>query len=82
MANTHYEVHSPEIFGSVQASTYFTINNGPALTSRELRCSDAGTITVLTTDGRSQALQVFAGPNLIACKQVTNLGGLTIDWYA
>lgn len=74
--------HSPAIFGAVTASTDFT-HNSQTYTARGLWASADGTINVTMEDGTAYTgKQIFRGINVFRCKQVTNLGGLTLEWFA
>ena len=74
--------HSPAIYGAVTVSTDFT-HNSQTYTARGLWASADGTITVTRPDGTSMSnKQVFRGVNVFRCTQVTNLGGLTLEWFA
>lgn len=74
--------HSPSIFGTVTGSTDFT-HNSVTYTARGLWASADGTITVTMEDGTTGvSKRVFRGVNYFRCKQVTNLGGLTLEWFA
>lgn len=74
--------HSPDIYGSVTVNTDFT-HDGETYTARGLWASDDGTITVTMEDGTTGVSKmVFKGPNIFRCQQVTNLGGLTLEWFA
>ena len=74
--------HSPAIYGAVSVNTDFT-HNGETYVARGLWASADGTITVTMEDGTSLAnKQIFRGVNIFRCTQVTNLGGLTLEWFA
>lgn len=74
--------HSPSIYGAVTVSTDFT-HSGQTYVARGLWASADGTITVTREDGTSMTgKQVFRGVNVFRCTQVTNLGGLTLEWFA
>ena len=74
--------HSPDIFGSVTVSTDFT-HGGETYTARGLWASGDGTINITMEDGTAMTgKQVFKGLNIFRCTQVTNLGGLTLEWFA
>lgn len=73
---------SPAIFGSVTVSTDFTHNSVTHI-CRGIWASADGTITVTMEDGTTNvSKQVFKGVNIFRCKQITNLGGLTLEWFA
>lgn len=74
--------HSPSIFGSVTISTDFT-HNSVTHFCRGLWADADGTITVTMEDGTAGvSKQVFRGVNYFRCAQVTNLGGLSLGWFA
>ena len=74
--------HSPAIYGAVTASTDFT-HDGQTYIARGLWASADGTINVTMEDGTAMTgKQVFKGMNVFRVKQVTNLGGLTLEWFA
>ena len=74
--------HSPAIFGSVTVSTDFT-HDGQTHIARGLWASADGTINITMEDGTAMSnKQVFRGVNVFRVKQVTNLGGLTLEWFA
>lgn len=74
--------HSPSIYGKVTASTDFT-HDGNTYIARGLWASGDGTITVTMEDGTEfEDKQVFKGTNIFRCTQVTDLGSLTLEWFA
>lgn len=74
--------HSPSIYGAVTVNTDFT-HEGETHVARGLWASADGTIDVTREDGTTMSSkQVFRGINIFRCKQVTNLGGLTLEWFA
>lgn len=76
------QTSSPAIFGAVSVSTDFT-HGGETYVARGLWASADGTINITMEDDTAMSSkQVFKGMNLFRCKQVTNLGGLTLEWFA
>ena len=74
--------HSPSVYGAVTVNTNFTHNN-VTYVARGLWSSGDGTINVTREDGTSMtSKQIFRGVNVFRCTQVTNLGGLTLEWFA
>ena len=74
--------HSPAVYGAVTVNTDFT-HGGATYIARGLWASADGTINVTRQDGTAMtAKQVFRGVNIFRCKQVTNTGGLTLEWFA
>ncbi len=74
--------HSPSIFGSVTVSTLFTHDTTNYI-CRGIIADTDGVINIEMEDGTMLSnKQVFRGVNYFRCKQVTNLNGLTLDWFA
>ena len=74
--------HSPAVYGAVAVNTNF-MHDDETYVARGLWASGDGTITVTREDGTTMAnKQVFRGVNVFRCTQVTNLGGLTLEWFA
>lgn len=74
--------HSPAVFGAVTVDTDFT-HDGVTYTARGLWASDDGTINVTMQDGTAYTgKRVFKGMNVFRCRQVNDLGGLSLEWFA
>lgn len=74
--------HSPSIWGAVTVNTPFTYG-GNTYVSRAMWASAEGAITVTMEDGTAGVTkQISKGLNVFRCSQVTNLGGLTLEWQA
>lgn len=80
--NSTNVLHVPAVYGAVTVNTDF-IHNGKSHIARCIWASADGTINVTREDGTAMTgKQVFKGMNLFTCRQVTNLGGLTLEWGA
>ena len=80
-ANTRKAVWVPDQWNEVVVNEAFTISGSPVL-ARGMNASDDGTITVVMADGQtSRNKMIFKGLNLFVCSKVTDLGGLTLEWF-
>jgi|694.fasta_scaffold31794_6 hypothetical protein len=82
--NAYYagSVEPPNVYDAVTVSTPFT-HGGRTYIARVIVASADGTIDVMREDGTIfTGKQVVKGINVFRCIQVTNLGGLTLEWQA
>ncbi len=81
-ASSKNSAHSPSVWGAVTINTDFT-HGGNTYVSRAMWASADGTITVDMEDGtQGVTKQVSKGLNVFRCTQVSDLGGLTLEWQA
>jgi hypothetical protein len=72
----------PNVYDAVTVSTPFTYG-GQSYIARAIVASADGTIDVMREDGTIfTGKQVVKGINVFRCIQVTDLGGLTLEWQA